>query len=112
MSKPRRAAVWIVRVAIGLLLFLDVFVASLFVKPYRQGGTQGVRDFISFYHLRFRPYDQPLSREELVHEAQKGYEAWGFFMGCLVLLTWAGFRVHTNLTRAAKPQPPGENPSC
>ena len=95
MMRTKPALVWILRIALLSILLADFLWAYLVFEAYRGGGVQGIRDHFSFSHLRFDV--RPRSPEELVHEAQKGYEVSALVAGSLLVLTWLGFRAYNRV---------------
>lgn len=92
MQRAKLILAWLLGLALLLVLLADFLWAFLLFDAYRHGGIQGVRDHLSFSHLRFDV--RPRSAEELVHEAQKGYEISALLTGSLVILTWLGLRAY------------------
>ena len=108
MVRVKSALVWILRLALVGILTLDFLWTYSVLEAYRRGGVQGIRDHFSFSHLRFDVHAR--SPEELVHEAQKGYEVSALIAATLMLLTWIGLRAHKRVgTRDQQPGVPVES---
>ena len=94
-TNARQIVLWFARMILVCVLLLDVLFAVKLINVYRRAGAEGLRTFISFYHISGQWHH--LSTEELIREAQRGYEGFALICLGLVLLTWVGFWSHRRL---------------